>query len=112
LRTGSRNSSLNSSLPWPVSPTTPPFLSPIVDLKAVQAAVDELNAALVAQACGGTTATAEKKNRQEALVSLLRKLKHYVEDTILLFCSRAASKPLQQLAIVRLSLIRPSPVIG
>jgi hypothetical protein len=35
---------------------------------------------LVAQACGWTTATAGKKNKQEALISLLRKLKHYVED--------------------------------
>jgi hypothetical protein len=54
----------------------PAFPAPTVDLKAVQDAVDELNAALVAQACGGAAATAEKKNRQEALISLLRKLKH------------------------------------
>jgi len=58
----------------------PAFPAPTVDLKAVQAAVDELNAALVAQTCGGTTATAEKKKRQEAPISLLRKRKHYVED--------------------------------
>jgi hypothetical protein len=61
------------------SSNNPAFPAPTVDLKAVQAAVDELNAALVAQACGGTTATAEKKNKQEALISLPRKLKHYVE---------------------------------
>jgi len=58
----------------------PAFPAPTVDLKAVQAAADELNAALVAQAGGGTAATAEKRNKQEALISLLRKLKHYVED--------------------------------
>jgi hypothetical protein len=59
----------------------PAFPAPTVDLKAVQAAVDQLNVALVAQAGGGgTTATAEKRNKQEALISLLRKLKHYVED--------------------------------
>jgi hypothetical protein len=59
----------------------PAFPAPTVDLKAVQAAADELNVALVAQAGGGgTTATAEKRNKQEALISLLRKLKHYVED--------------------------------
>ena len=59
----------------------PALPAPTVDLKAVQAAVDELNAALVVQAGGGgTTATAEKRNKQEALISLLRKLKHYVED--------------------------------
>jgi hypothetical protein len=46
----------------------------------VQGAVDELNAALAAQGHGGTAATAEKKNKQEALFTLLRKLKHYVED--------------------------------
>jgi hypothetical protein len=58
----------------------PSFPAPTVDLKAVQAAADELNAALVAQVGGGTTATAEKRKNQEALISLLRKLKHYVED--------------------------------
>jgi hypothetical protein len=41
---------------------------------------EELNAALAAQIHGGTAATAEKKNKQEALISILRKLKHYVED--------------------------------
>jgi hypothetical protein len=46
----------------------------------VQAAADDLNAALAAQAHGGAAATAEKNNKQEALVTLLRKLKHYVED--------------------------------
>ncbi len=58
----------------------PAFPAPTVDLKTVQAAVEELNAALAAQAHGGTTATAEKNNRREALIVLLRKLKHYVED--------------------------------
>ena len=56
------------------------FPAPTVDLKAVQAAADDLNAALAAQAHGGTAATAEKNNKQEALIVLLRKLKHYVED--------------------------------
>ncbi len=59
----------------------PAFPAPTVDLKAVQAAADELNVALVARAGGGgTTATAEKRNKQKALISLLRKLKHYAED--------------------------------
>ncbi len=56
------------------------FPAPTVDLKAVQASADDLNAALAAQAHGGTAATAEKNNKQEALIVLLRKLKHYVED--------------------------------
>ena len=59
----------------------PSFSAPTVDLKAVQAAADDLNAALAAQALRGTAATAEKNNKQEVLISLLRKLKHYVEDT-------------------------------
>jgi hypothetical protein len=46
----------------------------------VQAAADDLNVALAAQPHGGTAATAEKNNKKEALVVLLRKLKHYVED--------------------------------
>ena len=58
----------------------PAFPAPTVDLKAVQAATDDLNAALVAGTHGGTKATAEKNNKREALVRLLRKLKHYVED--------------------------------
>jgi hypothetical protein len=58
----------------------PAFPAPTAELKAVQAAADELNAALAAQAHGGMAATAEKNNKQEALIALLRKLKHYVED--------------------------------
>ena len=58
----------------------PAFPAPTVDLKAVQAAADALKTALVAQAQGGTAATADKNNKQEALVVLLRKVKHYVED--------------------------------
>jgi len=59
----------------------PAFPSPTVDLKAVQAATDELKAALAAQPNGGPAATAEKNNKKEALIVLLRKLKHYVEDS-------------------------------
>jgi len=58
----------------------PAYPAPTVDLKTVQAAVDELNAALAAQVHGGISATAEKRNKQEALIRLMRKLKHYVED--------------------------------
>jgi len=57
-----------------VFPSTP------VDLKTVQAAVDDLNSAIVAQAHGGPAATAEKYQKQDALIALLRRLKHYVED--------------------------------
>jgi hypothetical protein len=56
------------------------FPEPTVDLKTVQTAVDDLSAALVAQAQGGTAATAEKNNKRAVLVAHLRKLKHYVED--------------------------------
>ncbi len=58
----------------------PAFPAPTVDLKAVQTAIDDLNAALAAQSHGRSAATAEKNNKQEALIVLLRKLKHYVED--------------------------------
>ena len=58
----------------------PAFPAPTVDLKTAQAAVDDLNAALAAQPHGGSAATAEKNNKQEALIAVLRKLKHYVED--------------------------------
>jgi hypothetical protein len=58
----------------------PAFPAPTVDLNAVQAAADDLKAAVAAQAHGGTAATAEKNNKQEALIKILFKLKHYVED--------------------------------
>jgi hypothetical protein len=58
----------------------PAFPAPTVDIKTVQAAADDLNAALAAQVHGGTAATAEKNNKMQALIVLLRKLKHYVED--------------------------------
>ncbi len=54
----------------------PAFPTPTVDLKAVQAAADELNTALAEQVYGGPAATAEKKNKREALFAVLRKLKH------------------------------------
>ena len=56
------------------------FPSLPVDLKTVQAAVDDLNSAIVAQAHGGPAATAEKHHKKDALIALLRQLKHYVED--------------------------------
>ena len=58
----------------------PAFPNPPVELKAVQAAVDELNAAMAAQVQGGTAATAVKKNKRDSVVTLLRKLAHYVHD--------------------------------
>jgi hypothetical protein len=56
------------------------FSFPPVDLKTVQDAVDDLSAALAAQPKGGPAATAEKKNRQAALIGLLRRLRRYVEN--------------------------------
>ena len=58
----------------------PAFPSPPIDMKTLQAAVDDLNLAIAAQAHGGKAETAEKKNKQEALIVLLRRLKYYVED--------------------------------
>ena len=46
----------------------------------MQVAAEDLKEALSAQAHGGTAATAEKNNKREILITLLRKLKHYVED--------------------------------
>ena len=60
--------------------SNPAFPAPTVDLNAVQAAADDLKAAAAAQVHGGTAATAEKNNKQEALIKILFKLKHYVED--------------------------------
>jgi hypothetical protein len=41
------------------------FPAPPVDLKAAQAAADDLNAALAAQVHGGAAATAEKRNKKK-----------------------------------------------
>jgi hypothetical protein len=58
----------------------PAYPSPPVDLKTVQATVDELSAALAAQPNGGPAATADKRNKKAALIGLLRRLRPYVED--------------------------------
>ena len=58
----------------------PAYPSPPVDLKTVQAAVDNLNAAMAAQLNGGPAATADKRNKKAALIGLLRRLRPYVED--------------------------------
>ena len=71
----------------------PAFPTPTVDLKAVQGAAEDLKAALSAQAHGGMAATAEKNNKEEILITLLRKLKHYVEDN----CNNACCPALQRI---------------
>jgi hypothetical protein len=81
----------------------PAFPAPTVDLKAVQDAVDGLKSALAAQSHGGMAATAEKNNQKEALIVLLRKLKHYVEDNCNndpQSCSPADSRRRQAIVIV------------
>ncbi len=54
---------------------TPPVLKP-----ALQAALDAFVAAIAAQAQGGTAATANKNNKRDILVALLRQLAGYVQD--------------------------------
>src|SRR6266850_6683598 len=54
--------------------------NPPVEMAAVQAAHDQFVSAIGATATGGTLATADKNNKRAALVTLLRKLAHYVED--------------------------------
>jgi hypothetical protein len=58
----------------------PAFPNPTVALKDLQAAADDLKSALAAQVHGGKAATAEKNNKREVLMNLLRTMKHYVED--------------------------------
>jgi len=57
-------------------PAAPPF-----DQATLQAAVDDLTGAIAvqAQAGGGTTVTAVKNKKRDALDGLLRKLAHYVQ---------------------------------
>src|SRR5436309_14663150 len=58
----------------------PNFPKPREELKALESAVEELSAALAAQVQGGTAATAHKKNKRDAVIDLLVKLAHYVQD--------------------------------
>ena len=58
----------------------PNFPNPPEELKTLESAVEELSAALAAQVQGGTAATAHKNNKRDAVIELLVKLAHYVED--------------------------------
>src|SRR5439155_10227329 len=58
----------------------PNFPNPPEELKTLESAVKELSAALAAQVQGGTAATAHKNNKRDAVIELLVKLAHYVED--------------------------------
>ncbi|MBI5822087.1 MAG: fibronectin type III domain-containing protein [Verrucomicrobia bacterium] len=55
------------------------FPTPPVTKVALQAAVTEFSDAINAMEQGGTAATAEKNNKREALIALLRQLGSYVE---------------------------------
>lgn len=57
------------------------YPTPPVAEAALRAALAAFTAAIAAQAQGGTAATAEKNNRRDALVDLLRQLASYVQDT-------------------------------
>jgi hypothetical protein len=56
------------------------FPNPPEELKTLDSAVEELSAALAAPVQGGTAATAHKKNKRDAVIDLLVKLAHYVQD--------------------------------
>src|SRR5262249_12917789 len=56
------------------------FPNPPVDPKTLQAATDEVISAIGAQSSGGPPATALKNDKRNALIVLLRKLAHYVQD--------------------------------
>ena len=57
-----------------------PFPTPPVTQPALQAALADFTAAIAAQAQGGTAATADKNNKRDALVALLRQLASYVQE--------------------------------
>ena len=57
----------------------PAYLTPPVTLIAVQAALTAFTAAIAAQQHGGTAATADKNNKRDALIELLRQLAGYVQ---------------------------------
>ena len=58
----------------------PAYPSPPVAQAALQSALGDFDAAIAAQAQGGTAATADKNNKRDALVALLRQLAGYVQE--------------------------------
>ncbi len=58
----------------------PAFPSPPVTQVALQAALTGFTAAIATQAQGGTAATADKNNKRDALIGLLRQLAGYVQE--------------------------------
>lgn len=59
----------------------PAFPEPPVTMQALESAINEFSAGLIAQLQGGTMATAHKKNTRDALVALLRRLAAYVQTS-------------------------------
>lgn len=55
------------------------FPNPPVELTALQTGLTQFTDAIAAQGQGGTTATADKNNKRDALVALLQKLALYVQ---------------------------------
>src|SRR5437879_5629402 len=51
-----------------------------VDVKTLQTGIDELVAAMAAKAHGGRQATAVKKDKRRALIAMMKKLAHHVQD--------------------------------
>jgi len=56
------------------------YPTPPVTMPALQAALTAFTTAMAAQAQGGTAATADKNNKRDALVALLRQLAGYVQQ--------------------------------
>ena len=55
------------------------FPDPPVPLSSVETALGEFTRAIAVQGEGGPAATADKRNKRDALMVLLRRLAHYVE---------------------------------
>ena len=51
-----------------------------VDVKTLQTGIDELVAKMAAKAHGGRQATAVKKDKRRALIAMMKKLAHHVQD--------------------------------
>ena len=58
----------------------PAFPAPPVTEAALQTALGAFTAAIAGQAQGGTAATADKENKRETLIGLLRQLAAYVQE--------------------------------
>ena len=89
----------------------PIYPDPPVTKIALQAALTAFTAAIAVQAQGGTAATADKENKREILVDLLRQLAAYVQDKCDNDLAKLLSSGFEAVSTNRASIPLEKPII-